>query len=271
MSMSFFKKLSNGFTNFTKLSKCVGWRGALSCKLKVQYLRLAGKLGLRKLSSQDYAMLLHPKDLLYAIYCRFDNSDIAVFEQIFIEKEYSCLDDLQDVRFILDCGANVGYSAAYFLSKYPEAQIVVVEPDSENFAACRRNLAPYGSRVQYLQKAIWSRQANLKIVRDQFRGGGAWAVQVRECKPEEMPDTEAVDIGTILKMFGCTKVDILKMDIEASEVFVFAEGYEGWLDLVQNIAIELHDQQCEEVFMQAISNRSYKVSLSGELTVCKGI
>jgi len=46
---------------------------------------------------------------------------MPVFEQIFIGEEYSCLCDLKDTLLILDLGANVGFSSAYFLSHVNEA------------------------------------------------------------------------------------------------------------------------------------------------------
>jgi hypothetical protein len=42
------------------------------------------------------------------------SSDLHVFRQIFVEREYGCLDDLADVRLIIDCGANAGYSSGSF-------------------------------------------------------------------------------------------------------------------------------------------------------------
>ena len=53
------------------------------------------------------------------VYCRAHTSDLGVFRQIFIDREYRCLDDVQEPRLIVDCGANVGYASAYFLARHP--------------------------------------------------------------------------------------------------------------------------------------------------------
>ncbi|CAN5382113.1 hypothetical protein BH10PLA2_BH10PLA2_26230 [soil metagenome] len=63
------------------------------------------------------------------------------------------------------------------------------------------------------------------------------------------------------------------MDIEGAEAQVFSENYESWIDYVDNIVIELHDDtafgNASSIFTKAIAGRSFTVSRCGELTVCK--
>jgi hypothetical protein len=64
---------------------------------------------------------------------------------------------------IVDGGANVGYSSLYFARLYPSAQIIAVEPDEENAAVFKLNLARYQDRVELLKSAVCSRPARLAI------------------------------------------------------------------------------------------------------------
>ena len=66
-------------------------------------------------------------------------------------------------------------------------------------------------------------------------------------------------------------VDILKIDIEGSELDLFSKNYESWLGKVKNIAIEIHDKESEKAFFNALSDFDYQLEFSGELTVCKQI
>ena len=84
----------------------------------------------------------------HPLYARPRTSDLQIFNAIFAEGEYRNLDDLQGIRLVIDCGANVGYSSAYFLSRFPECVVIAVEADPENFEMLRRNLAPYGERAR---------------------------------------------------------------------------------------------------------------------------
>jgi FkbM family methyltransferase len=232
-------------------------------KEKISQKNLGGFLN----ANQSYN--LSPKHAKYPLTCRASTSDIHVFGQIFIEREYSCLDHLSNVDLVIDCGANVGYSSAYFLTHFPNCRIISIEPDPANFALLETNLAPYKERVEIVHSGLWSHSVGLKI----HYGEDAWATQVRECKPDEAPDIQATDIATLLKESGKERISILKIDIEGAEAIVFAENYESWLPYVDNIVIELHDNtsfgRASDVFFKAISNRPFDISGYGELTVCK--
>jgi len=83
----------------------------------------------------------------------------------------------------------------------------------------------------------------------------------------------AVDIGTLLRESGMERVSILKIDVEGAEAIIFSANYEAWINNVDNIVIELHDDsdfgESSKVFFDAISGRSFEVSRSGELVVCR--
>jgi FkbM family methyltransferase len=214
------------------------------------------------------------KNAQFPLICRRNTSDKDVFTQIFIEREYSCLDELSDVNLVIDCGANVGYSSAYFLTRFPTCKVICVEPDPSNFNLLEKNLAPYKERVKLICSGIWSHTADLKISEEPYRDGREWAVQVRECRSGEIPEMQAVDVGTLLRESGQNKISILKMDVEGAEAVVFAKNYESWLSYIDNMVIELHDDSsfgnASDIVLNAMSSvKQFNISTSGELTVFK--
>ena len=133
---------------------------------------------------------LRTKTARYPLWCRPRSSDLDVFKQIFVMREYALLVDLMKssrVGLVLDCGANVGYSAAYFLTQFPACELIAVEPDAANFGALQRNLSPYGKRARAVHSGIWSHAVGLKIADHLFRDGRDWSRTVRECRGEETP------------------------------------------------------------------------------------
>jgi hypothetical protein len=82
-----------------------------------------------------------------------------------------------------------------------------------------------------------------------------------------------VDIATLLEGSGHQRISLLKVDVEVAEAVIFAEDFQSWLDKVDAIAIELHDDTTfgngSEVFFAAIRGRNFHMSHSGELTICR--
>jgi FkbM family methyltransferase len=201
--------------------------------------------------------------------CRAATSDLDVFGQIFVQREYRCLDDIRSAGLIIDCGANVGYSSAYFLTRYPSSSVICIEPDPGNFKALKSNLKPYEGRVTSLNSAVWSARTGLVLSEEPFGDGREWARTVREARADEQPTLLAVDIGTLIRESGRERVSILKIDVEGAEEVIFSSNYGEWIDKVDNLVIELHGERCETVFHQAIAGRGYVVSRCDDLTVCK--
>jgi len=200
---------------------------------------------------------------------RWGTSDYDCFQQIFIDNEYACLNGIRDPKLIVDCGAYVGYSTIWFLNRYPTAYSVALEPDPSNLCICQKNLSVYGKRVSLIHSAVWPYETSLLL--DKQSGKGRWGTQVRECQLVKKGDTKAVDIYRILRRTGYENIDILKLDIEGSEKYIFSNNYEKWLDRVKNIVIEIHGEECREVFFDAMSRYDYELFHSGELTICKNI
>jgi FkbM family methyltransferase len=169
---------------------------------------------------------------------------------------------------ILDCGANAGYSSAYFLSRYPQATVIAIEPDPENFKLLERNLAPYVGRYRAINSAIWSHPTGVVLSEDRLGVGNECARTVRPVRPGEKPAMTALDIGTILDRSGFDRISVLKMDIEGAERLVFESNYERWLPRVDNIVIDLEDAECERVFQRAIANEGFEVSTCDHQRVC---
>lgn len=210
---------------------------------------------------------LSSKQLKYPIYARKGSSDMLVFDQIFVEDEYRPLLRLKDPRLILDCGANVGYSSAYFLSAFPETYVIAVEPDPDNFALLVNNLAPYAGRYRAIQAAVWPYTEKLRFSKSFSGRGMEWGRTVeRAVNSDAAIDT--VSIPTLLA--GHDRISLLKVDIEGAERELFSVAHDLWIGKVDNIAIELHGREAEKIFFDAIPKDRFRLSRSGELTICMG-
>ena len=216
-------------------------------------------------------MRLTPKGVPHPLWARpSPSSDTDVFSQVFIDRQYAPFDGLGSVKTILDLGANVGYSSAYFLTRFPEAQVLAVEPDPDNYELCVRNLAPYGARARTKLGAVWAKRATLYTV-DHYGDDRNWAVAVSETPSPGAKAVEAWDVESLLDdVAGSQPLDILKIDIEGSELALF-EKSPHWLRRVRNLCIELHGEDCRKRFERAMELYEYEREYWGELLMCRNI
>lgn len=145
---------------------------------------------------------------------------------------------------------------------------MAVEPEPGSFELCRQNLARYGDRAQVVLGAAWSRRCKLVLARG-AADGREWATQVRQSDGgEDEATVEGWDIPSLLELAGEKEIDLLKVDIERSELEVFDVSSSLWLPKVRNICIELHGADCEEVFLRSLGDFEYDLGRFGELTTC---
>ena len=254
--MSLTERLGHARTQFREL----GAAGAINYKLA----RLWGRIFRHR---APYA--LRSRWAEAPVWVRPESSDLAVFGQIFLEREYRGLDDVTEAGFIIDCGANVGYSAVYLLSRFPKARLVAIEPERSNFEALRRNTAAFGDRITCLQAGVWSHPAGLVVEEHDTKQGKEWAFTVREANATELPHVMATELTSVWRNAGSPVISVLKMDIEGSERVVFDAPEKPWLGAVENIVIELHGADCSAALHRAIDGLGFAISTCGELTVCK--
>src|SRR5262249_35244366 len=74
------------------------------------------------------------------------------------------------VRVIIDCGANIGLTSLYLAAHYPHARVYSVEPDAENFALLRLNTRAE-PRITPIRAAVVGRSC--RTVR-MTTGGESW-------------------------------------------------------------------------------------------------
>jgi FkbM family methyltransferase len=153
---------------------------------------------------------------------------------------------------IVDAGGYTGLSAAYFATKYPEATIIAIEPDAENFELLTMNTARFRN-VRPVRAAVW-RESGMISLTDPGLGAVSFQVADPNSAGSAGELVRAVTIDEIIKEFGLEKIDLLKMDVEGSEREIF-ESASPWIASVDTICIELHDRfksGCSRAFFGAV-------------------
>jgi FkbM family methyltransferase len=134
---------------------------------------------------------------------------------------------------IIDCGANVGFSLAYFKFCYPDAKIIAFEPDPKNYSLLKNNVALAGfDSVELRQQAVAGSEG--KIL---FEGNATTGGLVSGAAKAGDFFVDAVKLSdSILE-----PIDILKMDIEGAESLVLRDlDRTGKIRQIKNIIMEFH-------------------------------
>lgn len=205
---------------------------------------------------------MRPSVLTHPVELRMGSSDLNVFSGILVSNAYGFVDTLGgDIRTILDLGANIGLSSAFFLSRWPTAKVLAVEPDPANYALLRKNLSPYNA--QCIQGAAWSRHVSLALS-PTLCERHEWAKVVLEGTGE----VRAYTMEELVVALGT--VDFLKINIEGAEKAIF-NGDTSWLGHVKNLSIELHDEECVRAFKKGMDGYRWEESTYGGFVVCRSI
>lgn len=200
---------------------------------------------------------------------RRSHADIEVFNQIFVENDYTIDFDVPEV--IIDGGANIGLLALLLANRYPKATIICIEPDKENFAILKQNTINY-KNIFCENAGLWDKDTKLKV-HDKYNKG-KWGIIVEE--DIEDGAVLSLSLDTLVEKYSIQQIDILKLDIETSEKQLFTDNYMNWLLLTKTIVIELHDRMlpgCFKTFIDAINNvfSDYEYSVSGENTIISNV
>ena len=188
---------------------------------------------------------------------RGKTSDIELVYSIFCLDEYPAK-FLKDPRFIVDAGANVGYASVYFAQRFPNAEIVAIEPDAANFEMLKANTAGY-KNIRASFGALWPRSEGVRIANPL---ADKWALHC-----EAGGEIPGLTVGSLLNGHG--KIDLFKCDIEGAEAQVFSENAE-WLARIGTLMIEIHPG-CWKPMVDALShsNLAFDCRRSGENLIVK--
>jgi FkbM family methyltransferase len=134
-------------------------------------------------------------------------------------------------------GANAGFSTTLFKLLWPDAVVVSVEPDPDNYEALVRQTQGLEG-VHTLNAGLWGRKARIGQTGDH----GAWGKVFREKRALERGGMQAFGVADIAARFDIPAFDFVKIDIEGAEGAVFGKGADTrWTAAAKVISLEVHD------------------------------
>jgi len=192
--------------------------------------------------------------LAHPIGVRCGTTDGGTLIQTAVRHAYGKYLPVARVKFIIDAGANIGDTTAFYATQFPLATVVACEPDPENYSLLLENCKPYGDRVIPLKLAIWPRKSGLKLVSAERKT----AVSVIEAPSDVRAGVAGISPMDLCSQLGTNSIDIFKCDIEGSETALFEGACDDWLRITRTMYIEAHNARAHRAVFAAAERHNFK-------------
>jgi FkbM family methyltransferase len=143
------------------------------------------------------------------------------------------------IRRIVDVGANVGFTVAYWAARFPEARIEAVEPLPAHVEALRRIV-----RLNHCEDrtTIHAAAAGIAAGVCEMVSAGVCSTVIGPREPEGAAaslERIAVPVVDIFELIGSAHIDLLKIDCEGAEYDILMDPRFRALD-ADNLVMEWH-------------------------------
>ncbi|MBN4046407.1 FkbM family methyltransferase [bacterium AH-315-P15] len=198
--------------------------------------------------------------LKHPINIRPGTNDINVMINNIIRREYGKISLPARPCLLIDAGAYIGDTSAYFLSCFPNLTCIALEPNPVSYALAEKNLRAYGDRVTLKQVALASTDG------DVFLSGEETGAHIDQTGGIKVP---AITISKILEEVSDCYFKILKLDIEGAEVKLFESHPETWLTHIDQILVETHSAHGTEIVLSALHQNGWTTRRYRNLYYCQ--
>ena len=189
------------------------------------------------------------------VFLRTYAGDISIFYEIFLYKTYKLPETIfANSTNIIDAGAHIGLASLYFLSQSPQAKIISIEPDAENYSILQKNLKAMieSGKAISIYAALDNKDGFLYVTKSQF----GYNTKVNDTPAAEK--VTAVSLNALISLCNIKSIDLIKIDVEGFEKRIFSENLE-WLDQVKNIVLETHSSEAYSLCAKTLLNKGFQV------------
>jgi FkbM family methyltransferase len=185
----------------------------------------------------------------------FRERDIYVIGEILHAGLYRLGSVLPASPLVIDAGANIGIASLWLAAKYPGARLVCFEPERENFALLQRNLTQIAGAT-CVQAALGAHAGEAVLHVTDNASDHSLTATPGPSRPQRVP---CLTLDDYLEGAGIDRVDLLKLDVEGSELDVL-EGMRRTAGRVQVIAGECHERLVDAgAFYRELAELGFRV------------
>jgi len=195
------------------------------------------------ISPKKINFLKHKKIKHKIFYRNF--GDKGAISHLYI-KNYKINDSQAELKIknIIDGGSNIGIETIRFANYFPNAKIISIEANKSNFDILKKNTENY-SNITCVHAALFNEEKKLYLNNnnnnksDNFNE--CFFLENKKLHTSEV--VQGIPLSKILLENKFENIDILKLDIEGAERYVFDESSIDWIDKVKVIIFECPDNE----------------------------
>ena len=143
-------------------------------------------------------------------------------------------------NIIFDIGANIGIETFRFRKLFPFSKIISIEANKENFNILKKNL-DQDKNVVTLNLGIWNEKTKLKLKKSNKNSSQSFSYEKLDSNEKGEEFIDADTIQGVIDKFSISEIDILKIDVEGAENFIFDNSCDFWISKVKTIIAECPD------------------------------
>jgi FkbM family methyltransferase len=216
--------------------------------------------GANKASNDDLMTVTVPSLGERRVFLRKNSTtDREVFKYVFYNQYHLPKVKLPDAPVILDLGTNIGLTVLHYKTLYPQSRIFGFEMDEANHRLALKNCEGLTDCL-ITNKAIWTATETIQYDMDS-EGSDAFSITNHAEILHQPKTVNAITLNDVVKQFNLKRIDFVKMDIEGAEIPILADAHIEWLDVVQNIDVELHANEHIQPTMDFLRNKGFSCVL----------
>lgn len=218
------------------------------------------------IGTSEIGIAIPTKPVASKFVLRQRDSDVRVFREVIEHAVYDCFPELNcrtthPLR-IVDAGGNIGLSTIFFKRRFPTAEVIFVEPETQCYEIAIEHFRMNKlDGVQPVHAGLWPSSGSLKLIQDPG-SDLSWSTRVAL---EPAGDIDAVSISALMRSYQWNFIDLLKIDIEGAEFPLLQDpSAEEWLRMTRRIVGEYHPSLGDSVeFIECIRSHGFSVDLFG--------
>jgi len=184
----------------------------------------------------------------------FDNYvSKGVNNDILWGKTYKIVNYIDEVKVIVDIGANIGASCLYFSQNYPNADIIAFEPASEPYNLLTKNVEPY-SNIRIYNFGLYSTNKTAILHKGNVDSVTSSIGNCTDCCSGGTEQVTLKEIIAVFKEIGISNIDILKIDTEGCEIQLLKSLQNSLLSDVKVLYLEYHSENDRKMIDKIMEN-----------------